>query len=71
MSSLGLASHIEVHPGMDRFDNPSKNITHKSSIPGISHILGFEDNPNWDSDTLQDPEDAKVTDHPKASNRFD
>jgi hypothetical protein len=59
---------MTVHPEMDCFDNPSDNIAHKLSIPSISHVLGFKDDPNWDSDTsiwatLKNPEDTKVTNH--------
>jgi hypothetical protein len=74
LSILGLASCMRVHPEMDHFDDPSDNFPHESSIPSMLIVLGFKDNPNWDSDTsiwrmLKDTDDAKVMDHPKASNK--
>jgi hypothetical protein len=65
---------MEVHHEMDHFNIPSTNIAHESSIPNISHVLGFKDDLNWDSDASiwamgKDTENAEVTDHPKPSKR--
>jgi hypothetical protein len=65
---------MDVHPDTDCFDNPSSDFA--SNMPVLDTLVpqGCEEDPNWDLDasiwtTLKDPEDAKATDWPKASNK--
>jgi hypothetical protein len=66
ISSLGLASHMDVHPETDCFNNPSGNFADDLPIPDMLMPPGWEHDPNWDSDmsiwaTLKGPEDAKAS----------
>jgi gag-polypeptide of LTR copia-type len=71
--ALTLLLSSETSPNRGNSFLRLSGCTHKLSSPSISNVLGFKDDPNWDSDmsiwaTLKDPED-KATDYPKASNR--
>jgi hypothetical protein len=66
ISSLGLASCVDVHPEMDRFDDPSGNFADNVPVPDMSMPPGWEHDSNWDSEasiwaTLKGPEDTKAS----------
>jgi hypothetical protein len=65
---------MDLHPEMDCFEGPSGDFTDDVPVPDTLMPPGWDDDPNWDSDTsiwttLKVPEDTEDTDQPKASSK--
>jgi hypothetical protein len=69
MAQPGLASHLERPPETDRYNDPSYDFT--DDVPGkdTEMPVGWEDDPNWDSDTSVWDEMIGPGDAPKASGK--